>query len=112
MSAALGQPMGEASFEELKQQLSALPPVDGITPPDVLDLPDPLPRALKKMLRTPLTLEDMAAELSLASGPARQIGDLLVEKGYLRREELPDGGGVRYKVRLTHTRTHRLPVEF
>ena len=99
------------TFEILKQQLIALDQVQGITPVDILTLPGAVQSSMRKMLKVAMPLGALATDLHLTLDEARQIGDLLVGKGYLRSEESADGSGTLYRVRFARMRTHDIPLD-
>jgi len=100
-----------ATFEMLKQRLVDLDRVNGITPVEVLDLPEGLHVAVRKMLKGPMTLGEFARELNLPVEETRQIGDLLVAKGFLQAEELIADGAIRYRVHFARMRSRNIPLD-
>jgi hypothetical protein len=101
-----------AAFEALRQRLIELDRVNGITPIGILDLPAALHGAIRKMLKSPLTLSELASELSLSLEETRQIGDLLVDKGFLQTEEPPtEEGTIRYQVHFARMRSRNIPLD-
>ena len=99
------------TFETLKQRLIELDRVNGITPVEILDLPKGLHVAVRKMLKSPMTLEELASELSLPVEETRQIGDLLVDKGFLQIEEPIEESLIRYKVHFARMRSRNIPLD-
>jgi hypothetical protein len=100
-----------ATFETLKQQLIELDRVNGITPVEVLELPEGLHVAVRKMLKRQMTLGELASELSLPVEETRQIGDLLVDKGFLQIEEPTEDGTIRYRVHFARMRSRNIPLD-
>jgi hypothetical protein len=98
------------TFAELEQQLAQLRPVKGIAPVDVLGLPDSLASSVRKMMRGGMTLSALADELGLPLDQARQVGETLVEKGYLTSEGA-ESDGVMYKVYFARMRGHTISVD-
>ena len=100
-----------AIFETLKQRLIELDRVNGITPVEVLDLPEGLHVAVRKMLKRAMTLGELASELSLPMDETLQIGNLLVDKGFLQMEAMTEDGTIRYKVRFARMRSRNIPLD-
>ena len=98
------------TFADLEQQLAQLQPVKGIAPVDVLSLPDSLAAVVRKMLRGGMTLSALADELGVSLEQARQVGDALVEKGYLTTEGA-ENDGVTYKVYFARMRRQNIAVD-
>ena len=98
------------TFADLEQQLAQLQPVKGIAPVDVLSLPDWLASVVRKMMRGGMTLSALADELGVPLDQARQVGDAMVEKGYLTSEGA-ESDGVTYKVYFARMRGHNIAVD-
>ena len=98
------------TFADLEQQLAQLQPVKGIAPVDVLSLPDSLAAVVRKMMRGGMTLSALAGELGLPLDQARQVGDVLVAKGYLTTEGA-ENDGVTYKVYFARMRGQTIAVD-
>ena len=78
-------------FDELMHALEQVDPVEGVTPIDVLDLPDPLGRVFGHLVRKGwMTSVDLAAEMGLQEYQARQVAELMVRKGFLLKEARDD----------------------
>jgi hypothetical protein len=99
------------TFETLRQQLDALPQMDGVSPVDLLELPPTLQVAVRRMLRSGLTLRELADVLGLPTEQAAQIGDMLVEKGMAICEEIDHDGGTRYRICTARTRGRQVPLD-
>ena len=99
-----------ASFEALRREIAALDRVGGISPDEVVTLPEDLHAAFRKMLKGAITLDELALELGVAEGEAREIGQLLVEKGFLQKEDF-DPAAIRYRVRFARMRTRNIPLD-
>jgi hypothetical protein len=98
------------TFEDLQQQLAQLQSVKGIAPVDVLSLPDSLAAVVRKMMRGGMTLSALADELGLPLDQARQVGDVLVAKGYLNSEGT-ESDGVTYKVYFARMRGQHIAID-
>ena len=98
------------TFVDLQQQLAQLAPVQGIAPVDILSLPDLLAVVVRKMMRGGMTLSALADELSLPLDQARQVGDVMVEKGYLTIEGA-ENDGVTYRVYFARMRSHNIAID-
>jgi predicted ArsR family transcriptional regulator len=98
------------ALADLEQQLAQLQPVKGIAPVDVLRLPDSLASVIRKTMRGGMTLSALADELGLSLDQARQVGDAMVEKGYLTCEGA-ESGGLTYKVYFARMRGHNIAVD-
>jgi hypothetical protein len=99
------------SFTDLQRQLAALAPVKGIAPVDILQLPAAITPAVRKMMRHGLTLAELAQELDLSLDQARQVGDLLVDKGFLTSQQQGDSGDTIYKVYFARMRGQNIAVD-
>jgi hypothetical protein len=100
-----------STFETLAAELIGLNSVEGITPVDILLLPAALRPAMRKMLRNAITVPELAGELRVTEAEARQIAEILVQKGFLQTQEGEDGAGVAYKVRFARMPAHNIPPE-
>jgi hypothetical protein len=99
------------AFADLQRQLVQLQPVKGFAPVDILSLPDSLAAVVRKMMRHGMTLAELASELDLPLDQARQVGDLLVEKGYLTGQEQGESGEIVYKVYFARMRGQNIAVD-
>jgi hypothetical protein len=99
------------AFADLQRQLAELAPVKGISPVDILQLPDAVTPAVRKMMRHGLTLAELAQELDLSLDQARQVGDMLVEKGFLTNQPQGDSGDLIYKVYFARMRGQNIAVD-
>ncbi len=100
-----------ATFEGLQAELAGLKKVDGITPVEILVLPQALHAPLRKMVKTALTSEELAGELQLTAAETRQLANMLVDKGYLRVQPQADGDGVAYRVCFARVPRHDIPAD-
>ena len=99
------------AFADLQRQLAELAPVKGIAPVDILQLPAAITPAIRKMMRHGLTLAELAQELDLSLDEARQVGDLLVDKGFLTSQQQGDSGDTIYKVYFARMRGQNIAVD-
>jgi hypothetical protein len=99
------------AFTDLQRQLAELAPVKGIAPVDILQLPVAITPAVRKMMRHGLTLAELAQELDLGLDQARQVGDLLVDKGFLTSQQQGDSGDTIYKVYFARMRGQNIAVD-
>ncbi len=99
------------AFADLQRQLAELAPVKGIAPVDILQLPAAVTPAVRKMMRHGLTLADLAQALDLSLDEAHQVGDLLVEKGFLTSQQQGDSGDLVYKVYFARMRGQNIAVD-
>jgi hypothetical protein len=98
-------------FEQLLSKLASRSVAQGITMIDVLDMPAPLDKALRRMIREgALSLGWLAQELALTEDQTRALGVLLVEKGIVTVEQSADGEMV-YRVRFAAARRRPLPAK-
>ena len=98
-------------YQVMYQELQEIPSVDGIAPTDVLSLPEHFERLLRTLMRKgSMTVEEVANELDLPVNQAQNLGDVLIEKGYLRAEGGgPDTGPV-YRVYFARVRKRNIPA--
>ena len=99
------------TFVDLQRQLAELAPVKGIAPVDILQLPAAITPVIRKMMRHGLTLAELAQELDLSLDQARQVGDLLVDKGFLTSQQQDDSGDTIYKVYFARMRGQNIAVD-
>ena len=98
-----------ADFVSLQQTLAKLDRVEGVTVVDIMKLPSPLDGLLKRMLKEPLSLSTLSAELQLPAEETRQLMDLLVEKGYVKVDGQDRQGDNVYRIYFARTRKLSLP---
>jgi hypothetical protein len=97
-------------FELLRRDLERRAALEGITMADVLDLPEPLCSALKRMVRgRSLLLSEFAAVLGLTLDEARELAASLVEKGYLIYAERRHSDEAIYRARFSRVQGRNLP---
>lgn len=88
-------------FRSLLQSVDSLQHFQGITPSDLIAMPNPLRATLRKMLRhKPMPLDEMAAELDVTEDEARQLGLRLVDKGIIQIVSCEIGGYTAYELCL------------
>lgn len=100
-----------ADFADLQRELAALAPVKGIAPVDILELPPAVTPAVRKMMRRALTLSELAAELDLNLEEAQQVGEILVEKGFLTSQREGDLADPIYKVYFARMRGQSIAID-
>ena len=101
------------AFSELVSQVAALDPFpNGITPVDILQLPDPLDLAVRKIMRQgPKTAADLMSEIGLSENETQELAELLVLKGFLQSEELESSAKKTYKVFFARMRGRNIPLD-
>ncbi len=98
------------TLERLLQELATWPKVEGITMADVLELSEPLSTALRKMtVAGSMSLHELATELMLSAVETRQVGEVLVEKGFVSSKSERVSTEVTYQINLARTRSRDLP---
>ena len=96
----------------MQQELNKRSKVEGITPLDVMELPEPLRTAMNKLMRKgSMTVGELAAELNIEMVEARQLGEMLVAQGLLSLVEQKADGEIVYRVRLGRTRGRSVPLD-
>ena len=99
-------------FDRLQRELKKRSRVEGITLADVMDLPEPLRKAMNKMMhKGSMTLSELAAELNLKTAEARRLGGMLVEKGFLSSSRRKADGEIVYRTRFTRKRGRSVPLD-
>jgi DNA-binding MarR family transcriptional regulator len=99
-------------FDRLQRELKKRSKVEGITPADVMDLPEPLRTAMHKMMRKgSMTLSELAAELKLKTAETRRLGQMLVERGFLSSIEREADGEIVYQTRFARKRGRSVPFD-
>jgi hypothetical protein len=102
-------------FDRLRQELQGLDErlkAEGLTPLDVMALPEPLRTAMNALMRKgSMTVSELAAELHIETVEARQLGEMLVEKGLLSLGEQQADGEIVYRVRLGRRRGRSIPLD-
>jgi len=98
-------------FADLQRQLVELTPVKGVAPVDILELPAAVTPAVRKMMRRGLTLAELASELDLPVEQAREVGEILVAKGFLTSQRDANLGDPVYKVYFTRKRGQNISID-
>jgi predicted ArsR family transcriptional regulator len=91
-------------FNDLLQSVDSLRYFQGITPSDLIAMPNPLRATLRKMLRhKPMPSNEMAIELGISEDEAQQLGMRLVDKGVIQVVSCEIGGHSAYELCLART---------
>lgn len=99
------------SFEHILEGLNKLDRIEGATPIDVLNLPDPLGRVFGALIRRGfMQLPDLASEMGLPADQARLVADILTQKGFLIKE-FRSGKELVYKPYLVRMRNRNIPLD-
>ena len=78
-------------FNRLQDEINARSSGEGLSPIDLLDMPESLAAAVNQIIRkNGMKLEDIAAELKQSVEETKIMLDELVTKGYVRRVEVGD----------------------
>jgi GAF domain-containing protein len=95
----------EEIFDRLQRELKERSKVEGITPADAMDLPEPLRTAMNKIMRKgSMTLSDLTVELNLKTVETRRLGQMLIEKGFLNSTERKADGEIVYRAHFAKSR--------
>ena len=91
-------------FNRLQDDINAQEQPGGLSPIDLLDLPDELSQIIRKIIRrNGMKLADVAEALAVSPDEARQTLERLVEKGFVRRVEVKNDFW--YKARFAQKRS-------
>ena len=101
------------TYEELFEKIKNVPQVNGISPVDVLNLPDPMGGVIRDMTRhKTMSLNQLAEELGLALEETHTICQTLVDKGYFALLNEHDRPSERvYRVRFAEMRKRNIPFD-
>lgn len=78
-------------FNRLQDEIEARDSQTGLSPIDLLDMPETLAAVINKIIRrNGMKLEDIAEELGQSPGQTKATLDELVKKGYARRVEVQE----------------------
>jgi hypothetical protein len=95
----------EEMFDRLQRELKKRSKVEGITPADAMDLPEPLRTAMNKIMRKgSMTLSELTTELNLKTAKTRRLGEILIEKGFLNSTERKADDEIVYRTRFAKSR--------
>ena len=104
--------MNMADFEQLHTAIAALPTVAGIVPVDLLSVPQPLGGAIRGLVRNKaMDTDELAEVIGVTPDEARQLIDLLVEKGYLLTVDGDSGDRPRFCIRYARASKHNIPAD-
>ncbi|EFO79968.1 hypothetical protein OSCT_2178 [Oscillochloris trichoides DG-6] len=91
-------------YQQLLDELAGYTGEGGVTPSDLLSLPDGLRRLLTWLTRHGnVGVEDLCHEVGCEQEQAQNVADTLIARGLLVAEE--HAGQVRYSVRMARVRT-------
>ena len=78
-------------FNRLQDELDAREKGEGLSPIDLLDMPEPLTAIINQIIRkNGMKLEDIAEELGQSPKATKKTLDELVDKGYVRQVEVKE----------------------
>lgn len=101
--------MTKGLFGRIQDEFKAREITPGLDMVEILDLPDQLRTVINWMLReTYVDLPQVTAYLNNDEPSARNMLDMLLDKGYIR--EIDMKGRVQYRVRLKPKRKHNMPA--
>jgi predicted transcriptional regulator len=76
-------------FNRLQDEISAREKQQGLSPVDLLDMPEPLANIINQIIRNNgMKLEDIAEKLSQSAADTKIMLDELVQKGFIRQVEV------------------------
>jgi len=97
-------------FQYLHTEIDKRTRVNGITPIDMLSLPNPLNNLFDKIMRQgSLSLTEVAEEVQTNATEAKELANLLINKGYLRLVEKRSDNEIIYQIRFAAKRKRRVP---
>jgi len=97
-------------FDRLQTEIDKREPAEGLSPADLLMLPDELRRIVQLINRRGgMTTEALAAELELPAPEVETLAGDLVDKGMLTPARIEDQPG--YKIRFGHRRRREVPFD-
>ena len=80
---------GSGLFNRLQDEIEARDSGEGLSPIDLLDMPDAMASVINKIIRkNGMRLEDIAAELGQSPAETQSVLGELVAKGFVRRIEV------------------------
>ena len=81
-----------------------------MTMADLLELSEPLSTTLRKMtIAGSMSMQELASELMLTTVESRQVGEMLVEKGFVSFEQGEGSSKIVYRINLARKRGRDLP---
>jgi hypothetical protein len=101
-----------ALYDLLVQALKESPKLEGVTPADIAELPDPLRESLRETLRVGrISFSKMADDIGLDRDQASLVVDLLIDKGFMSvvREDLE--GETLYHINLARRKGRDVPTD-
>ena len=108
-------------YEQLRNEVEEVPQVNGIVPVDILNLPQPLARLVRGLVRDKtISAAELAGELEITVEQATGLADSLIEKGYflaVQDDVSEQDGDVckdemrRYRIRFARMRKHNIPLD-
>ena len=99
-------------FEQLISDLHKVPQVDGIVPVDILNLPQPVGKIVRGMVRDKrITAVELGEALELPTEQASVVATILVDKGYLYIVEEESNELAEYKIRFARMRKQNIPID-
>ena len=91
------------NVQELQAKVSELDPVRGVTLMNVLELPEPLAKVLREVMRLrSVSLPQFAEALEMSEPEAGLLAAVLVDKGFLRLYQRSAEETPTYRVRFDH----------
>jgi hypothetical protein len=102
--------MGRGIFDRVEGELAAREKSPGLSMSDVLELPDPLDRLCKWILRLrQVSMGDVVGFLEGDEPLAQRSIEDLLDRGFIR--EVSMGEATYYRVRLAPTRKRQIPLD-
>ena len=101
-----------AIYDLLEQALQERPRLEGVTPVNIAELPEPLRASLRETLRVgTISMCMIADDLGLHHDQASRVADLLIDKGFLSAAgESPDGESL-YRIKLARRKGRDVPTD-
>jgi DNA-binding MarR family transcriptional regulator len=100
------------TYNRLLQEVDEIPPIAGISPSDIFDLPETLALLLRHLMRQgTMTAHDLAAHLEVTVQQANDLGEQLVAKGYLLCDTSNAEDGQTYCVLFARMRKRNIPSQ-
>lgn len=101
-----------ATFDLLERALEERPKLEGVTPEDIMELPQPLRESMQMILRVgAVSLSEMASDLGLNQDQAGRVADLLIDRGFLAAAGETPGGDRLYRINLAPRKRRRVPTD-